>query len=77
MFAFFQEFSQGGFSPDSYDADLHELFDKFFLSGNSLSMSVQVMIMVCGLQGEYGKVLLNFMEDQKKFDTEDLESITA
>ena len=77
MFAFFQDSPQGDSSPDSYEADLRELFDKFDISGNPLSMSFQVMFMVRCLHEDYGKILLDFWDVQKKFDTKDLESITA
>ena len=77
MFAFFQDFPQGDFSPDSYEADLNWLFDKFDVSRNPLSMSFQVMFMVRGLCEDCGKILLDFRDGQKEFDTENLESITA
>ena len=46
MFAFFQGFPQGDSSPDSHEAGLHKLFEKIDISGNPLSMSFQVMLMV-------------------------------
>ena len=45
-FTFFQDFPQGDSSPESYEADLRELFDKFDISGNPLSMSFPFMFMV-------------------------------
>ena len=77
MFTFFQDFPQGDSSLGSYEADLCKLFEEFDMSRNPISKSFQVMFMVRSLREDYGKILLDFQSGQKKFDIEDLESITA